>query len=178
MRIDNWKGVAEFIGITAIVASLIFVGLQMQQEQEIAIAETGGSLSEEKVNLSILVGQNMEIWTKGLEGDKLSADEHGLFIGLLSAVEMHHQRRFLRWRGIGPGNPDVIARRFAYALYVFPGMRGAYAADIEFVNAMDNATGDDMSIRPWKSSVLSSLAKLDKDKPTIPVHKSYIFWTM
>jgi hypothetical protein len=38
MKTMNWKDVVEFIGITAIVASLIFVGLQMKQSQEIAVA--------------------------------------------------------------------------------------------------------------------------------------------
>jgi len=37
MPSTNWKDIAELIGIGAIVASLIFVGLQMQQSQEIAI---------------------------------------------------------------------------------------------------------------------------------------------
>ncbi len=34
----SWKDIAEFIGIGAIVASLIFVGLELQQQQKIAIA--------------------------------------------------------------------------------------------------------------------------------------------
>ncbi len=38
MNTTNWKGTAELIGFTAIVASLIFVGLQLKQSQEIAIA--------------------------------------------------------------------------------------------------------------------------------------------
>ena len=33
----NWREIAELIGIGAIVASLIFVGLQLQQSQEIAV---------------------------------------------------------------------------------------------------------------------------------------------
>ena len=39
MKATNWKDVAELIGIAAIVASLIFVGLQMKQSHEIALAE-------------------------------------------------------------------------------------------------------------------------------------------
>jgi hypothetical protein len=35
---SDWKDIAELIGIAAIVASLLFVGLQMKQSQEIAIA--------------------------------------------------------------------------------------------------------------------------------------------
>jgi hypothetical protein len=34
----NWKDLAELVGIAAIVASLIFVGLEMRQSQQIALA--------------------------------------------------------------------------------------------------------------------------------------------
>ena len=37
MKTTNWKDIAEVIGIAAIVASLIFVGLQMRQSHEIAL---------------------------------------------------------------------------------------------------------------------------------------------
>ena len=38
MKTGDWKNIAELLGIAAIVASLIFVGLQLKQSQEIAIA--------------------------------------------------------------------------------------------------------------------------------------------
>ena len=38
MKLTNWKEFAELIGIAAIVASLVFVGLQLKQSQEIALA--------------------------------------------------------------------------------------------------------------------------------------------
>ncbi len=38
LQTASWKDVAELIGIAAIVASLVFVGLQMKQSQDIAIA--------------------------------------------------------------------------------------------------------------------------------------------
>jgi len=38
MRRDDWKSTAELIGIAAIVASLVFVGLQMRQTEVIARA--------------------------------------------------------------------------------------------------------------------------------------------
>ena len=40
MNRSNWKDIAELIGIAAIVASLVFVGLQMRQAHQIAVAET------------------------------------------------------------------------------------------------------------------------------------------
>ena len=38
MTSPNWKDIAELIAVVAIVASLIFVGLQLKQSQEIALA--------------------------------------------------------------------------------------------------------------------------------------------
>ena len=38
MKKTDWKDTAELIGIAAIVASLIFVGLQMRQSHKIAVA--------------------------------------------------------------------------------------------------------------------------------------------
>ena len=35
----SWKDIAELVGIAAIVASLVFVGLQMRQSHEIALSE-------------------------------------------------------------------------------------------------------------------------------------------
>ena len=49
MSSRNWKDIAELIGIGAIVASLIFVGLQLQQSQEIAV----GTQYQERANAAI-----------------------------------------------------------------------------------------------------------------------------
>ncbi len=38
MKSTNWKDIAELVGISAIVASLVFVGLELRQSHEIAIA--------------------------------------------------------------------------------------------------------------------------------------------
>ena len=35
MAPERWKDIAELIGIAAIVASLVFVGLQMQQTEDV-----------------------------------------------------------------------------------------------------------------------------------------------
>ena len=38
MNSTNWKDIAELVGITAIVASLVFVGMELRQSHQIAIA--------------------------------------------------------------------------------------------------------------------------------------------
>lgn len=41
MNAKSWKDVVEFFGISAIVVSLVFVGLQLRQDQIVAHAELG-----------------------------------------------------------------------------------------------------------------------------------------
>lgn len=49
----NWKRIAEIIGVAAIVASLIFVGLQMKQGHEIALAAQYQARAEAYMGFSI-----------------------------------------------------------------------------------------------------------------------------
>lgn len=44
MKPFPWKTLAEAIGVATIVGSLIFVGLQIRQEQDIALSEINLSL--------------------------------------------------------------------------------------------------------------------------------------
>ncbi len=65
MKSISWKAVEEFLGATAIVASLIFVGLQLRQEQRVASIEAGFNLVEsfyEQRNVTI---ENASVWANG-----------------------------------------------------------------------------------------------------------------
>jgi len=62
MNYSKLKDSAELIGIAAIVASLIFVGLQMKQSQEIAIATQYHARAEAVMNMHLA----------GLEADFVS----------------------------------------------------------------------------------------------------------
>jgi hypothetical protein len=166
----------QVIGIFAVVLSLIFVGLQMRQEHDIAIVDTYGSVAEAHMNLSVLIGENMSIWKKGLEGDELTEDERGMFAGLVAAVSSHYQRNFIRWAKLGPGNPDNFASEFAYALYVFPGMRKVLEANWLFDNSRNAARGFGSELIPWRSRILHYLAKFDEKKAPVPDTKAFIFW--
>ena len=178
MKKDNLTQIAELIGIAAIVASLIFVGIQLRQEQEIAIVDTYGSVAETEINLSIHVGENISVWRKGLEGENLTEEEMGEFLGLAAAVESQYQRNFIRWFRIGPGNPDAIASEFAYALYIFPGLKRSFEDRLKFDASRDEARGFGSDLSPWETSILSYLSKFEEDSLPIPDSKNYIFWTI
>lgn len=66
MNSTNWKYLAELIGIWAIVASLIFVGLQMRQESDIAVRESRSDFGESSIELARLLSDHGDVWIKGL----------------------------------------------------------------------------------------------------------------
>jgi len=57
----NWKDTAELLGIAAIVASLVFVGLQMKQTHEIAISASFQSRAETLAGISMSRTQSPEL---------------------------------------------------------------------------------------------------------------------
>lgn len=54
MDFSRWKDIAELAGLVAIIASLIFVGLQLKQSQEIALATQYQARAEATMNVALV----------------------------------------------------------------------------------------------------------------------------
>ncbi len=70
-----WKDVLELIGIAAIVASLIFVGLQLKQSQDIALSELSASILASRVETNSSISDHSDVWAKGNSGADLDGGE-------------------------------------------------------------------------------------------------------
>jgi hypothetical protein len=119
----NWKDVAEFIGIAAIVASLIFVGLQLRQDFGIARSQVWSERNMLRAELASLITENPEVWTKGLNGDDLSEPETAQFEAIFVVYLFKESTHFLqRNDGISPGPPEDLSHQFASMIMTFPGL--------------------------------------------------------
>ena len=172
----GWKDIAELIGIAAIIGSLVFVGIQLRQEQEIAIVDTYGSVVEANEAALSLIADNPEIWEKGLLGDELSTSEEIVFSGMVRAVFSRHAHMFIRFSRIGPGDPLEILKDFAYAIYIFPGLRRQWEADYEFRDHRDAALNRPQTSLDFRFRTNQYLSDLDDLQPLIPAKKQFIFW--
>ena len=176
LKPTNWKTVAEFVGISAIIGSLVFVGLQLRQEQTIAIVDTYGSITESNEAALALISAHPDIWEKGLLGDELSVSDEIVFSGMVRAVMSHFQHMVIRFNRIGPLDYDRLLHNFAYAIYIFPGLRRQWEADNGFLDhrrAAQNRPVGDPNFRPRISQHLSNFDNL---QPSIPTKKQFIFW--
>ena len=94
MKNTGWKDIAELIGIAAIVASLVFVGLELRQSQKIAIVESAVNRTTQHVDLDNAIIEHIDIWTKGNSGTELTPKEAGIYSMLF---ENYVGQQWLRW---------------------------------------------------------------------------------
>ena len=71
-KLHDWL---EMVGLSAGVASLVFVGLQLKQSDEIALAEVLESAAARGVEERALIAAHADIWQKACLGEELSDPE-------------------------------------------------------------------------------------------------------
>ena len=72
MANTTWKDIAEFVGITAIVASLVFVGIQLNQDREVALSEVAQFSAATYAELQIALAEHSEILAKSNRQEALT----------------------------------------------------------------------------------------------------------
>lgn len=99
MKSANWKDFAELIGIAAIVASLIFVGLEMRQTRVIATAAAYQARTDSEVNMVLMFDATYglrEIIRKSRAGEPLNSVEQmnwqrSLLVRFIYLENVHYQ---------------------------------------------------------------------------------------
>ena len=123
MRKNEWKGVAEIVGISAIVGSLIFVGLQIRQEQNVAVSQIYQTTMAAQVEIHIAMAEHAEVLAKARNVDELSDAER---IVVEELIEMWSARAFFETvsaRRIDDGDWSGPVNMFAFLLYNNPGLQ-------------------------------------------------------
>ena len=167
MKFEKFKDVAELIGIVAIVASLIFVGLQMRQEQRIALAEAFNSTLMSRFELAEAFKDDIDIWLAGSSGQELSDEERAKFELLVYQL---NDNWFFMYTQLGQLQSQeelkFLVNTYARILYNNPGAlevwRTKEAALTENNLLFDAAIPSQF----WKETVAESVAILErKDVP-------------
>ena len=83
MKFNSWKNIAEFTGIIAIVASLIFVGFELQQDRQLTRAQLGSNANEFMAQVDL----NMSDPDVGLVWGKMLQSPQDLTVGEMAQVD-------------------------------------------------------------------------------------------
>lgn len=84
-KLNDWL---QVIGTFGVLAGLIFVGMQLQQEQRIAQASRIQAASEAGRAWAELIAEHPAVWVKGLAGETLAPDEQAAFDALAASREL------------------------------------------------------------------------------------------
>ena len=117
----NWWNTAEFAGVVAVVASLIFVGLELRQNTNAVEAATIENLTNQSHDFFLLMASSPDlsrIYDAGTEDlSNLDATELAQYMWIQNARYLRYQTAFLQWRRGTLGDEDwLFYRRFACGL--------------------------------------------------------------
>jgi len=156
----SWKTIAELIGIAAIVASLIFVGLELRQAQKIARINAAniraGWVFENRTEVNV----HAEIWAKGNAGADLTDVESVIYSNLIRNMHTNSRFTWAREQGLGITGAEYAAHELAWFLYKYPAALREWNAQVSDRIEMTKALMPDVFIRSFSDVVRADLEKL------------------
>ena len=164
------------VGMAAIFASLVFVGLQIRQDQSIALAESYGVNAGTASQLAELMEGRGELWRKGLDGEELTQAERIEFDALAYAVESAFMMDWNREVQLGATNPDSTLRDYAIAVHSHAGLRRYFQSRIARINQTDAAFGVSVEFGPFTTATAKLLEYLTANSRPVLETKEYVFW--
>lgn len=160
MQNQKWKSIAEAIGIAAIVASLLFVGLQLRQSQEIAIAETYMSILSSEIEVRNAVSEHANLWKKAISGAELDKAEALVFANLVANLSSEASRSMNQLRRLGHTRAARNqVHHFASFLYQNPAARQEWTVQHEIWTKHSSLLQDHVGEFP--GILFDDLKKLD-----------------
>jgi hypothetical protein len=163
LKRTSWKEAAELIGIAAIIASLIFVGLQLKQSQSIALNEVAVAVEANEIELFSAFRADWNIWQRGNAGDDLKPSEEEIYRGLLYLQHWHYQNVWYEFRRYDIDNSmAVLVADFVAFLNENPGARKTWREISLEMTVGRRLLIPDYTESPFDSAVNAALKELDR----------------
>jgi hypothetical protein len=172
VRIRDWL---EIVGLFSVVVSLLFVGVQLAQDRRIAVLQGLDSRVQTSWTLAEQIGENADLWRRGLDGEELSPEEDVRFLALASSMHLYFR---VQEEGseLGEDDGDWHVRDFAFAVYQHPGLQRYWQHEARRIELSDRASGFEPEFDDFSKAVYSKLAQMKRSDVPVPEEKVYVFW--
>ena len=160
----DWRKILELAGVLALVMSLIFVGLQMRQTNDIAYMELDTAMVGTAVDIAELIATNSDVWVKGLAGEELTASEDAIFTETIAAMNLRIVVLDAQATQLGRDDIGSLVRRdWAAFLHQNPGARRAWLSrEDNLIKYRQLAAPNAEDYSGWRESIQAELATLDE----------------
>jgi hypothetical protein len=161
-KLHDWL---EIVGIAAIVGSLIFVGLQLKQSDDIAQAEVLESSAARAIERRALIAAHADTWQKACLGEELNASEKVIAGNIYFNYLQGNFNTWIRYRetGIGGINSQFLVDAYAANLHRYPGFRQIALSFSDWDDV--GARWDDRLVEEYTSAVRQRVEELEQSEP-------------
>jgi hypothetical protein len=161
----NRREVLEGIGVFYIVASLIFVGLQVSQSQRVGEGQELVGYLELVGNMRTVLIDNADVWHKACAGEELSAGDSTRAAQLYKTyIELSYLASVASRVGVSQDGDDFLVNRVAANLHRYPGFAKLASEQGQWTEEGERAM-DDPNIWAFREAIVVRLAELKKIEP-------------
>ena len=153
-ELSNWL---QVIGLFGVIGSLIFVGLQLRLERQVALTEGIGAALQADISFVELMAQYSDVWLKGTSGESLSSSERHQFDELARVNEFRYFSNWNRVNQLGTSNADRWVKAAALDFFDNPGLRAWWN---QYLSRLDRL-GDDGG--EWVAQIETELGRLEQE---------------
>ena len=152
MDLKKWKDIADLVGLAAIVASLIFVGLQMRQSHDIALASHYQARAQATMESSLThmeVGYVPPPLRAGLS-ETVTASSINSFLWMWIHMDNHYYQYQAGFMELDAWQPQLNNIKAIYGLcemrFVYEWRKAGLRSDFNaLVESLDDPCADDPS---------------------------------
>jgi hypothetical protein len=161
-KLHDWLQIS---GLAAVVGSLVFVGLQLKQSDDIALAEAIESAATRGIERRALVASHANTWQKACLGQELSESEKVIAANIYFSYLQSNFNTWTRYRatGIGGINSQFLVNAYAANLHRYPGFRQIALSFADWSEV--GARWDDRLVEEYTSAVRQRVAELEQSEP-------------
>jgi len=160
-KLNDWL---QVIGIFALVASLVFVGLQMRQTQEIGQGEAAAAVLESTNSFRLTLIGNAEIWRRGCMGEDLGEIDRTKFAKMYAS---YLATVYWLWLsndiGIIKFDAGSIEHAYAANIHRYPGI-ARMASSRESWRA-EGSANNLLGVGRFRAAIRARLAELKEIEP-------------
>ena len=161
-KLSDWL---QVIGIFALVASLVFVGLQMKQSQEIGQGEAATYFLETSNSFRDSIIDNADVWRRGCMGEELTDSERTKFAHLYYS---YGATAYWIWLagdiGVLRLDRDIVTNAVAANIHRYPGI-----SNIARSKGRWSVEGSKNELAGWEEFSAAIQARLAELKEIEPV---------
>jgi hypothetical protein len=164
MRFENRKDIAELVGITAIVLSLIFVGLELRQARQVAVGESLTSSFAAQNEIRELIVSHADVWQKACTGDPLDVGSR-IIAGKIFDAWADFVIRDYMLKDIGLFQSDAAGQRViedvAAQMWVYPGLKQLSISRGNWHQGAKTTRRDSGLVSSYSEAIFAKLKELE-----------------